>query len=188
MTRSAGTGKFFYFAYGSNMLDSRLKVRCNSARKIKPSTGSQHLLEGWKLNFSKESTKDGSGKGNIMETGRNGDKVYGVIFEILDSEKEALDRAEIGYDEREMTILDEKNSKKNCENVIVYLKDMKIPYLKDMKIPYDWYKAYIVEGAKKHNLPKNYIKDLEREREREDPEPRKHDVSEKWIRKCGYDV
>ena len=61
---SSGTGKFFYFAYGSNMLDSRLKDRCNSASKIKPSTGSQHLLKGWKLNFSKES-RDRSGKGNI---------------------------------------------------------------------------------------------------------------------------
>ena len=48
------------------------------------------MLKGWKLNFSKES-RDRSGKGNIVETRRDGEKVYGVIFEILDSEKQELD-------------------------------------------------------------------------------------------------
>ena len=156
MTRSSVTGKFYYFAYGSNLWDERLKEpgsentrrRCPSARKIKPSTGSQHLLKGWKLNFSKKS-QDRSGKGNIVEIRRDGEKVYGVIFEILDSEKQELDCAELGYDQREMTILDERNSRKNCENVIVYYKEEP----DNSKIPYDWYKAYIVEGAKKHNLP-----------------------------------
>ena len=195
MTRSSVTGKFFYFAYGSNMLDERLKEpgsentcrRCPSARKIKPSTGSQHLLKGWKLNFSKKSQKDGSGKGNIVETGRNEDKVYGVIFEILDGEeKDALDEAEGGYVPETMTILDEKNSRKNCENVIVYYKEEP----DNSKIPYDWYKAYIVEGAKKHNLPKSYIKDLEKRRKKRDPDPlnENHDVTREWLRKCGYDV
>ena len=167
------------------MLDSRLKERCNSASKIKPSTGSQHLLKGWKLNFSKKS-QDRSGKGNIVEIRRDGEKVYGVIFEILDSEKQELDWAEYGYDQREMTIFDEKNSRKNCENVIVYYKEEP----DNSKIPYDWYKAYIVEGAKKHNLPKSYIKDLEKRRKKRDPDPlnENHDVTREWLRKCGYDV
>ena len=199
MTRSSVAGKFFYFAYGSNLWDERLKEpgsentrrRCPSARKIKPSTGSQHLLKGWKLNFSKKSRKDGSGKGNIVETGRNEDKVYGVIFEILDGEeKDALDNAEGGYVQETMTILDEKNSRENCENVFVYHQ----PNYRQgweprrQKIPYDWYKAYIVEGAKKHNLPKNYIKDLEKRRKKKDPDVGNHDVSKTWLRKCGYDV
>ena len=195
MIRSSVTGKFFYFAYGSNLWDERLKDpgsentprRCPSARKIKPSTGSQHLLKGWKLNFSKKS-RDESGKGNIVETGRDGDKVYGVIFEIFDSEKEKLNCAELGYVRRKMTILDEKNSRKNCQNVIVYYKEDS----GNSKIPYDWYKAYIVEGAKKHNLPKSYIKKLERRRKKRDQDPlnedKKRAVTKGWLRKCGYDV
>ena len=193
MTRSSVTGKFFYFAYGSNLWDKRLKDpgsentprRCPSARKIKPSTGSQHLLKGWKLNFSKKS-RDNSGKGNIVETGRDGDKVYGVIFEILDLEIKALNDAERGYVKKEMTILDERNSRKNCENVIVYYKEEP----DNSKIPYDWYKAYIVEGAKKHNLPKSYVKDLEKRRKKRDPDPLNENraVTREWLRKCGYDV
>ena len=179
------TKKFRYFAYGSNMLDERLKdpIRCPSSKKIKPSTGSQHLLKGWKFSFSK-SSRDKSGKGNIVETRKKGDKVYGVIFEIKYSEKDELDCAEKGYDDYEITILDEKNSRKNCEKVIVYYK--KNPGRS--KIPYDWYKEYIVEGAKKHNLPKRYIKELKKNEEKEDKDPlhQHHAVTQKWLEKCGY--
>ena len=190
MSETAQEERILYFGYGSNMLTERLCKRCSSAEKIQPSMGSQHLLKGWKFTFSKLSTwnvdDEGNGKGNIERTENSQDKVYGVIFEILDSEKQELDWAEYGYDQREMTILDEKNSRKNCENVIVYYKEEP----DNSKIPYDWYKAYIVEGAKKHNLPKSYIKDLEKRRKKRDPDPlnENHDVTREWLRKCGYDV
>lgn len=51
---------FLYFAYGSNMLPTRLLGRCPSARVV--GTG---VARAWSLAFSKAS-KDGSGKATLV--------------------------------------------------------------------------------------------------------------------------
>jgi gamma-glutamylcyclotransferase len=81
---------FKYFAYGSNMLTSRLVARCNSARAI----GAAYI-DGHQLSFSNQSI-DGSGKGHLVaEPGR---RAWSVVFEIDSSQKAALDEFEgTGY-------------------------------------------------------------------------------------------
>ena len=90
MKSVATPSTFKYFAYGSNMLKCRLcaKDRCPSAKVI-----GMGYIEGRRLTFDKLS-QDGSGKCDAELTNRPTDRVYGVIFEIALTEKDALARAE----------------------------------------------------------------------------------------------
>jgi hypothetical protein len=85
-------GTFLYYAYGSNMLTSRLKSRAPSATKVGVGTLSGHILA-----FDKSSA-DGSAKCDIKRTGKEGDVVHGVLFMVDAKDKEGLDKAEgLGY-------------------------------------------------------------------------------------------
>jgi gamma-glutamylcyclotransferase len=67
-------------------------------------------LERHRQNFHKRS-KHGSGKCNIELTSDPKDVVYGVIFQILASEKPALDRKEglgSGYNEKSVCYWEER--------------------------------------------------------------------------------
>ncbi|NGP89720.1 gamma-glutamylcyclotransferase family protein [Fodinibius halophilus] len=135
-----------YFAYGSNLLTSRLKKRVPSASKL-----NNALLPDYSLTFNKKS-KDGSGKCSIIPNA--GSVVHGVIFEIDENEKYRLDRAEglgFGYNEEEITVyVGEKPidtftyiaSKSHTDNSLSL---------------YHWYKTLVLEGAREHSLPEDYI-------------------------------
>ena len=143
--------KFFYFAYGSNLFSHRLRGRTPSAQLI-----SSARLDDYRLTFHKIS-QDGSGKCHIEYTAKQIDSVYGVIFEINSSEKKALDKAEalgFGYDEKLMNVVTPDG---RLVEVILYFGTSLNKNLK----PYCWYKSFVVEGAKEHNFPLEYIKKLE---------------------------
>jgi hypothetical protein len=79
---------FLYFAYGSNMLTSRLTRRTPSATAVGIA-----YVEGYRLTFDKVST-DGSGKCDIEATGNAADRVYGILFRIATGEAADLDAHE----------------------------------------------------------------------------------------------
>jgi len=139
-----------YFAYGSNMLHERLQKRVPSVKPLGVAT-----LKGYSLKWHKRSN-DESGKCDIIETGNSADIVYGVLYEIDPYEKPKLDRAEglgRGYDDK---VIEVSLDGKSCK-AITYLTAQIDTRLK----PYDWYKAYVVAGAKQNKLPAEYIKALE---------------------------
>jgi len=146
---SSGTNNtFVYFAYGSNMLERRLKAadRAPSARFT--GTG---FVTGRRLTFDKVGI-DGSGKCDIEATGNAADRVYGVLFEISNEEKAALDRVEglgKGYDEAAVRVL----AMDGAYDAVTYVALMKAADLK----PYDWYRAFVVAGAVEHGLPDDYV-------------------------------
>ena len=80
---------FIYFAYGSNMLTERLRMRkrCPSAEPIGVAEA-----QGYRLVFKKES-EDGSSKATLAR-GEHSDKVYGVLFQINKAELGRLDAEE----------------------------------------------------------------------------------------------
>jgi len=89
------------FAYGSNMCTARLRYRVPHCKAVITATLRQHTLR-----FHKRS-QDGSGKCNACCTGSEIDNVIGVVFEIPQSEKPALDEAEglgHGYHEEDVTV------------------------------------------------------------------------------------
>ena len=126
-----------YFAYGSNMCTGRLRNRVPSAAFTCIAK-----LVGYSFRFHKRSS-DGSAKGDALETGNQSDVVWGVVFNIEDREKPALDRAESGYREKMATVFDES---KREHRVLLYVADAN--NIDATLRPYSWYKRFIVEGAR----------------------------------------
>jgi gamma-glutamylcyclotransferase len=155
---------FHYFAYGSNMLSERLKERCPSARALGIAQ-----LPGYTLRWHKRS-KDGSGKCDVVAY-RDGQVVFGVVYEIDVSERAALDRAEgcgYGYERRDVEVI--LNGDVVTTSVYIATRNATDSALK----PYIWYKCLVVAGAKEHGLPAPYIANLEAVEALEDPNSTRH--------------
>jgi cation transport regulator ChaC len=131
-----------YFAYGSNMLSSRIKKRVASAKAI-----GRAALYDWCVTFSKKS-KDGSGKANLFQ--KTGFITWGCLYEIDVNEISKLDKAEKGYVRTKMIVM--KDDKKTAE-AETYISDN----LTDNPIAFDSYKQMLTSGAVEHNLPIEYI-------------------------------
>ncbi len=107
--------------------------------------------EGRRLTFDKVS-QDGSGKCDAEATGNRTDRVYGVIFKIASTDRDALDRAEglgKGYDCKRIEVVTQDGK----VEIDTYIATTKEPVLR----PYHWYKAITVAGAVEHGLPKDYV-------------------------------
>ena len=144
--------KFYYFAYGSNMLTTRLKRRCRGACPVGRADAGDHAIE-----FSKLS-KDKSGKATLRRT--SGGRTTGVVFEIPITERDQLDKYE-GVD----------NGYERCDAFPVRLPDndeilKTTTYLAtspDSSLkPYDWYFALVIAGAQEHLIGDDYIAELRR--------------------------
>lgn len=136
--------EIIYFAYGSNMLKSRMIDRTPSALVL-----GIGKLENMKVAYNKESV-DGSGKANLIDS--PGDVVYGVLYKLKLSERGALDIAEGGYERQDVEVA--LNDKK--VNAFVYISSI----LTNEPTAYDWYRDIILEGAAEHGLPDDYIEHL----------------------------
>lgn len=137
---------FVYFAYGSNMLSSRLKARCSSARVIGIAHARHHVLE-----FTKRSI-DGSGKATLTG-GAASNETPGVLFEIDADQRIALDKFEgagNGYDRVEDFKVD------TIDGTITATTYLASTIQSDL-IPFDWYLALVVAGALEHRLLKAHI-------------------------------
>ena len=156
-----------YFSYGSNMSSKRLADRVPSAKFIAVATLTKHILK-----FHKISKKDGSGKCDALETANQNDKIFGVVFDISESEKPELDRKEglhSGYEEKtvEVNSIDDGESME----VTTYYATNCDPSLK----PYHWYKEHVIRGAKENGLPEIYIQSISKVESIADPKPERHE-------------
>ena len=141
-----------YFAYGSNMCTGRLRRRISSAAFVCIAKLTRHCFR-----FHKRSP-DGSAKGDAFETGNPTDVVWGVIFNINKGQQSILDEAEglgAGYEEKFATVLDQSGQE---HRVILYVADAKS--IDNALRPYSWYKRFVVDGGRQHNLPGEYIHNI----------------------------
>ena len=148
-----------YFAYGSNLSTKRLKSRLPSALVVGLANLSAH-----KLIFHKKS-KDGSAKCNAFSTSNCNDGVIGVVYDITEEEKSALDKIEErghGYDEKHVLIQTVQG------DVIEAVTYVAIEVDASLK-PYHWYKEHVLIGAREHHFPTEYIQDIEQIESIEDP-------------------
>jgi cation transport regulator ChaC len=138
---------FLYFGYGSNMLPARLCTRCPSARALGLAIARDFTLE-----FSKPST-DGSGKATLVPS--PGSAVPGVLFEIADADREALDLHEgAGHGYRrvdDFTV--EKLPAGDQGEATTYIATTTDPQLE----PFDWYLAVVIAGATHHGIDGEHI-------------------------------
>jgi gamma-glutamylcyclotransferase (GGCT)/AIG2-like uncharacterized protein YtfP len=144
------TDRITIFAYGSNMRSSRLQARTPSATPLGAGQLKGHALR-WHT-----AGRDGSGKCDVAHTGRDDDAVWGVLYALNPAEKPDLDKAEalgVGYTEKCAAI----HIGDEIVEAWFYVAIETSPNL----IPFDWYKAFVVEGAREHALPEDYIAALE---------------------------
>lgn len=150
-----------YLAYGSNLHPLRLQQRVPSARPL----GAVEL-RGWQLRFHKRG-RDGSAKCNLIETGDTAHCVHGVVYAIAAAEKPALDRAEglgRGYRLQRLRLA-------GIGETFFYVASP--AYIDDSLQPFGWYKAYVVEGARFHELPADYVGSIEQVAAIADPQPQR---------------
>lgn len=160
-----------YFAYGSNMHPERLRRRTPSCRVLGVAR-----LPRYELRFHKRSPTDGSGKCNLAYTGRPEDAALGVVYEIEPSEKVFLDQAEgPGYEVVELAV----NGEDANWDVFCYL--AKDAYIDEQAVPFAWYRDLVLQGARYHGLPADYLADLERVVSAEDPDRARHRAHEEIL-------
>ena len=155
------------FAYGSNMNIKRLQERTPSARKV-----TNAFINGYRFSCNKVSNT-GSSKGNIVFTNNSSDVVWGVVFEIDDKEKPALDDAEglgKGYNQTLLTMTGEDSSQ---HSVQVYVADPR--HQNNNLLPFDWYREFIISGAEQNGLPTGYVDSLKRMNAVKDPNEKRRE-------------
>lgn len=122
---------FRYFAYGSNLWPPQMRSRCPSAKVVGTTS-----LAGWTPVYDKPSM-DGSAKLNIRPDPEG--SVDGVLYELEDGERQALDQAEPAY-----------------TPIRVELDGPVLTYAFEHEPfggrPYDWYVATVMAGARHHGL------------------------------------
>ena len=132
------------------MHPARLGARTPSAQAL----GSV-ALPGWRLVFHKRSNLDGTGKCSLLRTGAEADLAYGVVYALDPADKPALDRAEgvgFGYEEVWLTL-------DGYGDVFCYVAEA--DHIDDALAPMCWYHRFVVEGARVHGLPAEYIAAIE---------------------------
>jgi gamma-glutamylcyclotransferase len=140
------------FAYGSNMSTARLRQRVPSARCV-----GRAFLAGHSLRFHKRGLRDGSAKADAWACDDAGAGVWGVVFEIHDSQKPDLDRAEglgSGYDEKQVVVTDDHGATHRA-----WMYHAEPSAIDPTVAPFAWYHALVLAGAREHGLPDRYLRD-----------------------------
>jgi gamma-glutamylcyclotransferase (GGCT)/AIG2-like uncharacterized protein YtfP len=156
------------FAYGSNMHQLRLRQRVPSCRSV--ATGQ---LSGYRLVFNKRGN-DGSAKANAFHTGRESDRLVGVIYDIDPAEKPVLDKIEslgCGYEEK----YDRIKTIDGQRHLIPFYVAMP-GWIENDLLPFDWYHRYVLMGAIENKLLPDYIDFIKGIKTLRDPEQNRRDA------------
>ena len=157
-----------YFAYGSNLLTTRLFARVGPC----PRRGIG-WLDGYSLRFHKRG-RDGSGKADAFYTGHELHRLYGALFELDNPQRQQLDRFEgAGYRCDQLPVRTEAGT----VHAWVYL--ARATHLDSTLSPYDWYLRLVEYGARETLLPDDYVASIGAVATRPDPDQnrtRQHQV------------
>ena len=161
-----------YFAYGSNLLPLRLRQRVASSKALGHTS-----LSGYQLRFHKKG-QDGSGKCNVLYTGEAQHRVFGVVYEMRADERDLLDAAENlgkGYE------LVHHQVQVQADNHQVFLYVAPPDYIDDSLLPYSWYRDLVVQGARTHGLPGDYIEAFLEVPSNLDPDADRHTLHQRIL-------
>ena len=141
-----------YFAYGSNLDLLQMKNRCPSSELI-----SKGMLPDYRLTFNKYSGGWDGGVADVIQ--HLGSEVWGLVFEISDSDLERLDNYEgyykdkISLYERWKAVIDTPNGQ--VDDVWVYTVVEKDKFVQ----PTLEYLQIIKDAAVRWDFPKDYLID-----------------------------
>ena len=135
-----------YFAYGSNMSTPRMRARIPSASALRTGWIPDRKLVCNKLGG------DNSGKANLVHA--PGWTAYGVLYELPREALRALDAFEAGYRRITTRVFLSRGKTVRAQTYAA-------ERFTDDPVAFDWYRAYILAGAREHGLPAGYIRYLE---------------------------
>ncbi|MDX1648738.1 MAG: gamma-glutamylcyclotransferase family protein [Myxococcota bacterium] len=138
--------RILYFAYGSNLSSARLRARLDDVRPAGPAHLADHRLTVDKRGH------DGSAKANVVA--HPGERVWGVLYDLPRVQLETLDRFEGGYERLEIEV---KRLEGGLVAAVTYRSTLRV----EDWLPFDWYHAHLVQGAREHGLPAEWIARLE---------------------------
>jgi gamma-glutamylcyclotransferase (GGCT)/AIG2-like uncharacterized protein YtfP len=146
-----------YFAYGSNMNWPQMKKRCPSVQFVSVAKLTNHRLA-----FTRKSNHRGCGSADAIPAQAH--IIWGVIYEIEESEITNLDEAEDFVPERARNGYTRQQTQvfTDGEDMPVLVSLYFAEKQKNPPLPSAEYKQLIVEGAKHWNLPQDYIEGLEK--------------------------
>lgn len=147
----------YYFAYGSNMNWRQMQRRCPSARFVCIAR-----LPGYEFAIARHSRLRDCGTANIFPKAES--TVWGVVYEVSESEMLIMDRFEDGYSRYKRFVYKfgiadsepqpepEASGAPSMLEVIVYIapKETSVP------LPNAEYKRLMFEGARHWQLPADY--------------------------------
>jgi cation transport regulator ChaC len=142
----------WYFAYGSNLATDQKEHRTGSIREAK-----RARLDGYRLAFNKRGS-DGTGKANIVpDSGRT---VWGVVYRMSPAALAKMDKYEgvAGghYSRRAVRVRCESGDDRDA---VTYVAGH--AFLDDSLTPAQNYLQKILQGARGHHLPEDYIREIE---------------------------
>lgn len=147
-----------YFAYGSNLDWAQMRDRCSSAKFVCVARLPDHRLA-----FTRKSSSRACGVADAVP--QNGREVWGVVYEIQETEIGKLDQAE-GFEPRrtknayvreQRHVLADGDESKPMAVWVYFASKQKNPPL-----PSANYKKLVTDGARFWHLPAEYIEALEK--------------------------
>jgi hypothetical protein len=138
-----------YFAYGSNMSRERLEARTETVVHR-----GHAVLREWSHSFT-HLGRDGTGKGNIIETA--GHEVHGVLYELSHEQFEILHYYEWGYDLVKVPV-----ERQACGSELTALTYTSIDVLHDLQ-PKDEYVEHYLQGMRENRIPEHYLEFIRRQ-------------------------
>ncbi len=151
-----------YYAYGSNLLFARLYARCPSIVNLGVGKLQRH-----RLTFNKPGS-DRSGKFGVEQVDTD-EFVLGVLYQMDVAEKPVLDKIEglgFGYVDKQVVVQTEQGHR-DCYTYYPTNLAESLP-------PWDWYKGFVLEGARENQFPSAYLKMLEAVDCLPDPDPERN--------------
>jgi len=139
----------YYFAYGSNMNWQQMQRRCPSSRFVCVAR-----LADYRFGITRHSRLRDCGTANIYPA--RGEEVWGIIYEVSDTDLTVLDSFEDGYRREILSFHPVENGKQPLD-ALVYVADIE----QNVPRPNAEYRRLIVEGAKHWKLPESYVTLLE---------------------------
>ena len=144
--------RVWYFAYGSNMQGATFEGR----RGMHPSEAMCARLDGYRLCFDLPVGPGERGVANLEVVAEA--HVYGVIYSLSPAELSFLDRTEgvdRGYYERQKVLVTTLSGKR--VGAVTYVS----PHGTSGRKPSHRYLGLLLEGAREHGLPAEYVSSLE---------------------------
>lgn len=151
-----------YFAYGSNMDEEDLNRWCRERgySPIKPLEVKVAVLKGFKLVFNYYSSTRRCGVANVVPS--EGDEVWGLLLKISSEDYQKIKKKEgccQVYKEVEVEVVTVDDGCTVRAKTFVVAKELQ---LREHQPPSRYYLNLLIEAARKHLFPREYVEKLER--------------------------